>query len=174
MDSDVEGDMRSDVPTDDLEKDIKISGSESSFSEHTGADPEETEDEELTPNREWQEVNTSGTPSPPPPRFNFEGNSSVNFEVDPNCRVQQSFCFFDDQTIKFITDKTNREFYTPERDVTVDESLLLYKGGLGLRQYIPHKRARFGIKTFVLCESSTGYIWSKIAYTGKGTALDRL
>jgi hypothetical protein len=34
---------------------------------------------------------------------------------------------------------------TPERDVTVDESILLCKGGHGWMQYIPQKRARFGI-----------------------------
>lgn len=41
-------------------------------------------------------------------RFSFEGNLSVNFEVDPNREVQQCFeLFFEDQTIKFIADETN-------------------------------------------------------------------
>ncbi|KAG8236323.1 hypothetical protein J437_LFUL018599 [Ladona fulva] len=70
-----------------------------------------------------------------------------------------------------LEDKFSK-LYTPERDLTVDESLLLYKGRLGWRQYIPQKRARFGIKTFLLCESNSGYVWSTIVYTGKGTILD--
>lgn len=37
---------------------------------------------------------------------------------------------------------------------------------------MPGKRARFGIKFFVLCESKSGYVWSSVIYTGKGTALD--
>ena len=57
----------------------------------------------------------------------------------------------------------------PERDVSIDESLLLFKGRLGWKQYIPSKRARFGIKFFVLCESSTGYVVNFMIYTGKMT-----
>ena len=59
--------------------------------------------------------------------------------------------------------------YQPERDMAVDESLLLWKGRLGWKQYIPTKRARFGIKSFEVCESSTGYIWDFFLYIGKDT-----
>ena len=59
--------------------------------------------------------------------------------------------------------------YIPERDVTIDESLMAYKGRLSWIQFIASKRARFGIKTFMLCESSSGYIWNSVVYTGKGT-----
>ena len=62
--------------------------------------------------------------------------------------------------------------YTPEQYVTIDESLMLYKGRLGWVQYIPLKRARFGIKYFMLCKSSSGYVWDFIIYTGKSTVFD--
>ncbi|XP_040067041.1 piggyBac transposable element-derived protein 4-like [Ixodes scapularis] len=61
--------------------------------------------------------------------------------------------------------------YTPERDVSVDESLLRFKGRLSWKQYMPLKRARFGVKFFVLCESSSGYIWNMLMYTGKGAVV---
>jgi hypothetical protein len=64
--------------------------------------------------------------------------------------------------------KNFQQSYTPQRDISIDESLMLYKGRLGFRQYIKLKRARFGIKFFVMCESATGYIWNSIIYTGKG------
>jgi hypothetical protein len=48
--------------------------------------------------------------------------------------------------------------YQPEQRVSADESLILYKGRLLIRQYIPTKRARFGIKVYCACESSTGYL----------------
>lgn len=60
----------------------------------------------------------------------------------------------------------------PERDVSVDESLLLFKGRLSWKQYMPLKRARFGIKSFLLCESSSGYIWNSVIYTGKETNIE--
>ena len=59
--------------------------------------------------------------------------------------------------------------YTPERNICVDESLLLWKGRLGWIQYEPTKRSRFGVKIYKLHESSTGYVWNFIVYTGKDT-----
>ena len=64
------------------------------------------------------------------------------------------------------------EVYQPERDMAVDESLLLWKGRLGWKQYIPTKRARFGIKSFEICESVSGYIWNFFIYIGKDTIYD--
>ena len=43
------------------------------------------------------------------------------------------------------------------------------KDRLGWKKYIPTKRAKFGIKSFEICESSFGYIWSFFVYTGKNT-----
>jgi len=49
--------------------------------------------------------------------------------------------------------------YGIQQDVSVDESLLLWKGRLVFKQYLPLKRSRFSIKLFKLCESSTGYTY---------------
>ncbi|KAG8223608.1 hypothetical protein J437_LFUL003476 [Ladona fulva] len=59
--------------------------------------------------------------------------------------------------------------YIPRQAIVVDESLLLWKGRLSWRQFIPSKRSRFGMKFFVLCESISGYIWKFLIYTGKDT-----
>lgn len=56
--------------------------------------------------------------------------------------------------------------YVPDKQLAVDESLLLWKGRLLFRQYIPLKRSRFGIKLFCLCEKS-GYTYRFRIYTGK-------
>jgi len=55
--------------------------------------------------------------------------------------------------------------YTPARDLCVDESLLLFKGRLGFKQFIRSKRARFGIKVFELC-SKSGILLDFMIYTG--------
>ena len=52
------------------------------------------------------------------------------------------------------------------RDVSIDEALLLWKGSLSWKQFIRTKRARFGIKTFVLADTCTDYIWNSVIYTG--------
>jgi hypothetical protein len=46
----------------------------------------------------------------------------------------------------------------PESDVSVDESLMMWKGHTSWKVYIPSKRARFGIKSFELCEAKSGYV----------------
>ena len=47
--------------------------------------------------------------------------------------------------------------YYPDSEVSIDEELLLLKGCLGFKQYIPEKRSRFGRRIFLLCEIS-GYL----------------
>ena len=54
----------------------------------------------------------------------------------------------------------------------VDESLMLWKGRLGFRQYMPKKRSRFGVKSYELCESDTGYVWDFLVYTGATTGIE--
>ena len=56
--------------------------------------------------------------------------------------------------------------YTPSREISIDEELMLWKGRLQFKQYIPNKRSRFGIKFFSLCEAS-GYLWNSYVYLGK-------
>ena len=57
--------------------------------------------------------------------------------------------------------------YTPKQNIAIDESLLLWKGHLTWKQSILSKQARFGVKSFLLCESESGYIWRSLIYTGK-------
>ena len=49
--------------------------------------------------------------------------------------------------------------YTPEQHVAIDEELLLWKGRVGFKQYMPSKRARFCIKMFSLSEVP-GCLWN--------------
>jgi len=59
-------------------------------------------------------------------------------------------------------------FY-PYEKVCIDESLMLYKGRLSFKQYIPSKRNRFGIKSYILCDCKTGYVQDLIVYEGRST-----
>ncbi|KAM5165143.1 piggyBac transposable element-derived protein 4-like [Mantella aurantiaca] len=46
--------------------------------------------------------------------------------------------------------KNFKQTYVPERDISIDESLMAYKGRFSWIQYIASKRARFGIKSYML------------------------
>jgi len=56
--------------------------------------------------------------------------------------------------------------YKVASNITIDESLMLWKRKLAMKQYIHLKRARFGLKSYLLCESGSGYIWKVIVHIG--------
>jgi hypothetical protein len=58
--------------------------------------------------------------------------------------------------------------YIPTSSLSIDETLLLFKGRLSFRIFIRTKRARFGIKSFVLADSD-GYLIFCHPYTGSDT-----
>ncbi|GFX89858.1 piggyBac transposable element-derived protein 4 [Trichonephila clavipes] len=62
-----------------------------------------------------------------------------------------------------------RKVYIPGKNLSLDESLMKFKGRLKWKMYIATKRARFGLKFFVLCEAESGYISDFLIYTGEGT-----
>ena len=56
--------------------------------------------------------------------------------------------------------------YRPTKHIFDNEYLSLWKERLKFRMYIPSKRKCFGIKVYMLCESSTGSLYNFIVYTG--------
>lgn len=65
--------------------------------------------------------------------------------------------------------KSFSDAFHPYQDLCIDESLMLYKGRLSFKQYIPSKRSRFGIKSCMLCDCKTGYVQDLIVYCGCST-----
>ena len=57
------------------------------------------------------------------------------------------------------------------QEVSVDESLLLWKGHHPLQPYIPSKADKWGFKFYALAESSTGYISNLLVDQGRNTLL---
>ena len=54
--------------------------------------------------------------------------------------------------------------------VTIDEQLYPFRGRCKYIQYIPSKPAKYGLKFWLLCDSSSYYIYSMEMYTGKDEA----
>eukprot|EP00117_Sycon_ciliatum_P045922 scpid101552/ scgid32953/ PiggyBac transposable element-derived protein 4 len=59
--------------------------------------------------------------------------------------------------------------YRPSKYINVDEELVKFKGRVRFRQFIPSKRARFGVKIYALCDTD-GYFWNSLVYIGKTAA----
>ncbi|XP_063968501.1 piggyBac transposable element-derived protein 4-like [Lytechinus pictus] len=64
-----------------------------------------------------------------------------------------------------------RSLYLPKKMISPDESMIKFKGRLGIVQYMPKKPIKWGIKAWALCESDSGYTWNWKVYTGREEAL---
>ena len=75
--------------------------------------------------------------------------------------------------IRLVFDQRNSfsNAHNPSKNLVIDESLVLWRGNIGFRQYIPSKRHRFGLKLFVLCDCISGFLQDLILYTGKDTQI---
>lgn len=60
--------------------------------------------------------------------------------------------------------------WNPDKDLSVDETLLLFKGRLSCKQFVRIKRARFGVKSYVLTDAN-GYLLYFHPYVGAETDL---
>nr|XP_013190046.1 unnamed protein product [Amyelois transitella] len=67
--------------------------------------------------------------------------------------------------------QTFKNSFIPYEKICIDESIVPFKGRLLIKQYLPKKRNRFGIKLFVLCDVLSGIILDFIVYCGKDTEL---
>ena len=57
--------------------------------------------------------------------------------------------------------------YEVDGNVSVDESMIKFKGRLSFRQYLPMKPTKWGIKVWVMAESATGYVTNFQVYAGR-------
>ena len=57
--------------------------------------------------------------------------------------------------------------YEPGRNISIDEAMIPFKGQSSLKQYMPLKPVRRGIKVWTRAESSNGYVSAFQVYTGK-------
>lgn len=56
--------------------------------------------------------------------------------------------------------------YSPKAELTIDKSLVKYRGRVAFRQYMPAKPIKWGIKVWALYKATTGYLLRFQIYTG--------
>uniref|UniRef100_A0A9J7X7T1 PiggyBac transposable element-derived protein domain-containing protein n=1 Tax=Cyprinus carpio carpio TaxID=630221 RepID=A0A9J7X7T1_CYPCA len=57
--------------------------------------------------------------------------------------------------------------YRPDTNITVDESLVGFRGRCPFKQYMPKKPAKYGIKIWAACDANSSYCLNMQVYTGK-------
>ena len=58
-------------------------------------------------------------------------------------------------------------FYIPKKEVSIDESIVKFKGRSKFSHYIPNKASKRGFKLYKLCESKTAYLSKFMIVTNK-------
>ena len=72
--------------------------------------------------------------------------------------------------LRWLVEHLNQTFtdaYTPNGTVTIDKSMIEFKGRLGFRQHLPAKPVKGAVRMWSLAESTTGYLHRFQIYTGK-------
>ena len=93
--------------------------------------------------------------------LHFQDNQDPTY--DPN-NPDRDRLFKVRTIINMLKQNFNTVYYPPE-NLTIDESLVLFKGRLLFKQYIKTKRSRFGIKMFELA-TTDGILLDFMIYQG--------
>ena len=93
----------------------------------------------------------------------FTNNKTYDPLTHPNPKLNKIY------EVYLNLEKKFRSFYEPKRDLCIVENLLTYKTRLRWTQPNPLNRTSFGIRNFLLCEATTGYVWSFILSAGNKT-----
>ena len=86
-----------------------------------------------------------------------DNNDQVHFNHDKLFKIRP---------VIELVQKTFVEHYVPSRDLSIDEQMIGTKGRISFLQYLPKKPKKWGIKIWVLADSSIGYVSGFDVYTG--------
>lgn len=72
--------------------------------------------------------------------------------------------------VQYVIDSVRNRFqevYDTHCEVSIDEAMIPFKGRSTLKQYMPKKPVKRGIKVWMLADAINGYVSSFDVYTGK-------
>ena len=62
-----------------------------------------------------------------------------------------------------------QQLYQPSKNLSIDETIVGFRGRFGSIQYMPQKPTKWGIKAFLLTDAANGYLLNCLMYTGAQT-----
>uniref|UniRef100_A0A8C5FSV4 PiggyBac transposable element-derived protein domain-containing protein n=1 Tax=Gadus morhua TaxID=8049 RepID=A0A8C5FSV4_GADMO len=75
--------------------------------------------------------------------------------------------------LDYIVEKF-KEMYQPGQNICIDEGMMQWQGRLSFRVYNPQKPVKYGIKSYILCDSATGYCFNMRPYVGEASTLPEI
>ena len=100
--------------------------------------------------------------------LHFVDNSTLALRGSPNYNRQGKVQPLIDHVTRKFT-----ELYDPHKELAVDEAMIKFQGRSSLKQYMPLKPVKRGIKVWVLADSNNGYFSKLQVYTGKADSLEK-
>ncbi|CAL9704079.1 unnamed protein product [Knipowitschia caucasica] len=64
-----------------------------------------------------------------------------------------------------------KDLFQPGQNICIDECMMQWRGKLSFTVYNPHTPVKYGIKSYVLCDSATGYCFNLQPHVGDSRAL---
>ncbi|KAG5277832.1 hypothetical protein AALO_G00091870 [Alosa alosa] len=64
------------------------------------------------------------------------------------------------------------ELYQPNSNICIDEGTMAWRGRLTFKVYNPQKPIKYGIKSYIICDSETGYCFGMKPYCGEAGNLE--
>ena len=70
------------------------------------------------------------------------------------------------EIMDLLVDRWQTAYY-PDRELSVDETIIPFKGRTAMKVYKPNKPHKWGLNCWNLAEAKTGYVWKSELYQGK-------
>ena len=83
-------------------------------------------------------------------------------EFDPLYKIRKIFD---------VVDPALLAVFSPPQNLSLDESMLKFKGRFKYKQYNPKKPTKWGIKEFALADPATSYLFKRKTYIGRHTTI---
>ena len=105
------------------------------------------------------------------PRNRFEALMALLHVVDPATEVPGEKLRKVESSVNYFKTRC-KELYQPRQNLAIDEQMVKSRHRSGIRQYIKDKPTKWGIKLWVLADSSNGYTIDYNIYIGKAAGRD--
>lgn len=93
---------------------------------------------------------------------------ALHFCQNPEAGEEATSLLYKVEQVVNYFNKRMHEVYQPSKNLSLDESMVPWRGRLVFRQYIKNKRHKYGIKLYMLTELQ-GLVLQTMIYSGQGT-----
>ncbi|XP_041960142.1 piggyBac transposable element-derived protein 4-like isoform X2 [Alosa sapidissima] len=96
--------------------------------------------------------------------FLHYNNNALQDETDKMYKVRP--------VLDYIVEKF-KEMYQSGQNICIDEGMMQWRGRLSFKVYNPQK-VKYGIKSYILCDSATGYCFNMRPYIGEDSTVSEI